>query len=56
MLDQSFLPGNAADVFRCIWSLATWLWAVPAGMIGLALRRMDVAVQQQALLDRAYAA
>jgi ABC-type Fe3+ transport system permease subunit len=46
-------PARAGDVFRCIWSLAAWLWAVPAGLIGLALRRMDPLVQQQALLDGA---
>jgi ABC-type Fe3+ transport system permease subunit len=42
-----------ADVARCIWSLATWLWALPAVVIGLSLRRMDSNVQQQALLDGA---
>jgi ABC-type Fe3+ transport system permease subunit len=45
--------GGNLDVFRCIWSLAAWLWAVPAGLIGLALRRMDTNVQQQALLEGA---
>jgi len=49
----TFRPNGAADVFRCIWSLGSWLWAVPAGLIGLALRRMDSSVQQQALLDGA---
>ncbi|MDB5173881.1 MAG: iron transporter permease [Phycisphaerales bacterium] len=48
-----FRPNGPADVFRCIWSLAAWLWAVPAGLIGLSLRRMDTGVQQQALLDGA---
>jgi ABC-type Fe3+ transport system permease subunit len=48
------MPGaGPLDVFRCIWSLAAWLWAVPAGLIGLALRRMDTNVQQQALLEGA---
>jgi ABC-type Fe3+ transport system permease subunit len=46
-------PGETLDVFRCIWSLAAWLWAVPAGLMGLALRRMDTNVQQQALLEGA---
>src|SRR5947209_10386695 len=46
-------PAGPIDVFRCIWSLATWLWAVPACIIGLALRRMDTAVQQQAVMDGA---
>ncbi len=45
--------GGNLDVFRCIWSLAAWLWAVPAGLMGLALRRMDTNVQQQALLEGA---
>jgi len=46
-----FAPGGPADVLRCVWTLAAWLWPVPAGLIGLALRRMDTAVQQHALLD-----
>jgi ABC-type Fe3+ transport system permease subunit len=49
----TFIPGGNADILRCIWSLAAWLWAVPAGLIGLALRRLDPNVQQQALLDGA---
>ena len=49
----TFVPNGPADVFRCIWSLAAWLWAVPAGLIGLSLRRMDTAVQQQSVLDGA---
>jgi ABC-type Fe3+ transport system permease subunit len=49
----TFMPGGIADTLRCIWSLAAWLWAVPAGLIGLALRRMDTNIQQQALLDGA---
>ncbi|HWE95301.1 MAG TPA: hypothetical protein VG269_15145 [Tepidisphaeraceae bacterium] len=52
-IHMDFRPNGAADVFRCIWSLAAWLWAVPAGLIGLSLRRMDTGVQQQALLDGA---
>ncbi|HEY8665984.1 MAG TPA: hypothetical protein VIL86_04925 [Tepidisphaeraceae bacterium] len=47
------IPASAADVVRCIWSLATWLWALPAGIIGLSLRRLDANLQQQALLDGA---
>lgn len=46
-------PKGLADVARCIGSLATWLWALPAAVIGLALRRVDQNVQQQALLDGA---
>jgi ABC-type Fe3+ transport system permease subunit/sugar lactone lactonase YvrE len=45
--------GGPLDVLRCIWTLATWLWPIPAGVLGLALRRTDVDVQQQALLDGA---
>ena len=52
-LGVTFTPGGTADTLRCIWSLAAWLWAVPAGLIGLALRRLDTNVQQQALLDGA---
>jgi ABC-type Fe3+ transport system permease subunit len=49
----AFMPAGPADTLRCIWSLAGWLWAVPAGLIGLSLRRLDSSVQQQALLDGA---
>jgi ABC-type Fe3+ transport system permease subunit len=49
----TFPPGGVADTLRCIWSLAAWLWAVPAALIGLALRRMDTTLQQQALMDGA---
>jgi iron(III) transport system permease protein len=49
----TFVPAGPADVARCVWSLAAWLWPVPAGLIGLALRRMDTGVQQQAILDGA---
>ena len=52
-LGVTFIPGGTADTLRCIWSLAAWLWAVPAGLIGLSLRRMDTGVQQQAVLDGA---
>lgn len=52
-LGLTFTPGGVADTFRCIWSLAAWLWAVPAGLIGLTLRRLDTNIQQQALLDGA---
>ena len=45
------IPGGRLDTFRCVWSLAAWLWAVPAALVGLALRRMDTDVQQQAVLD-----
>lgn len=52
-LGITFRPTGPADVLRCIWALGSWLWAVPAGLIGLALRRMDTGVQQQAVLDGA---
>ncbi len=52
-IEFAFRPGGPGDVLRCIWSLAAWLWAVPAGLIGLALRRMDSGVQQQSVLDGA---
>ena len=48
-----FVPAGPADVARCIWTLAAWLWPVPAGLIGLALRRMDPSVQLYAMLDGA---
>jgi ABC-type Fe3+ transport system permease subunit/sugar lactone lactonase YvrE len=48
------VPGTRGDVFRCVWTLATWLWPIPAGIIGLSLRRMDGDLQQQALLDGGY--
>jgi ABC-type Fe3+ transport system permease subunit len=49
--DAILTPASPADVMRCIWTLGAWLWPVPAGVIGLALRRVDRQVQQQALLD-----
>jgi iron(III) transport system permease protein len=52
-LGVTFIPGGTADTLRCIWSLAAWLWAVPAGLVGLALRRLDTNVQQHAVLDGA---
>jgi ABC-type Fe3+ transport system permease subunit len=48
------MPASTGDVWRCIWTLATWLWAIPAGVIGLSLRRLDGDLQQQALLEGAY--
>lgn len=46
-------PAGVADVVRCVASLAAWLCPLPAMLIGLALRRSDVQVQQQAALDGA---
>jgi ABC-type Fe3+ transport system permease subunit/DNA-binding beta-propeller fold protein YncE len=53
LLGLDFEPAGFADVARCVWSLATWLWPIPAVVMGLALRRVDVQLQQQALLDGA---
>ena len=52
-IDLTIAPGGWVDTGRCIWSLAAWLWAVPAGLVGLALRRMDTDVAQAAVLDGA---
>jgi DNA-binding beta-propeller fold protein YncE/ABC-type Fe3+ transport system permease subunit len=41
------------DVTRCIGTISTWLWALPAVIVGLSLRRIDVNLQQHALLDGA---
>src|SRR4051812_18019 len=48
------MPGSAGDVCRCVWTLATWLWPIPAGVIGLSLRQLDGDLQQQALIEGAY--
>ena len=52
-LEVTLIPGGAGDVARCVLTLAAWLWPLPAGILGLALRRVDVNLQQQALLDGA---
>ncbi|HEV7302202.1 MAG TPA: hypothetical protein VGN72_22885 [Tepidisphaeraceae bacterium] len=49
--DVKLNPGSTADIARCIWSLAAWLWPIPAGLMGLALRRLDGNLQQQAVMD-----
>jgi iron(III) transport system permease protein len=46
-----FAPASVPDILRCIWTLATWLWPLPAALMGLSLRRLDTQVQEQALLD-----
>ena len=48
-----FDPAGFWDVVRCTWTLAGWLWPIPAILIGLGLARMDVGVQQQAAVDGA---
>src|SRR4051812_46024865 len=53
LVHLDFVPAGKADVMRCIWTLATWLWPLPAGVIGLSLRRLDIQVQEQAMLDGA---
>lgn len=53
LLDLHPLPASPADVARCAWSLATWLWPIPAACVGIALRRTDAQLQLQALLDGA---
>jgi ABC-type Fe3+ transport system permease subunit/sugar lactone lactonase YvrE len=50
-IDIEFAPAGFWDILRCIWTLAAWLWPVPAIIIGMALRRSDPQVQQQAVLD-----
>lgn len=45
------VPSSWGDVLRCIWTLATWLWGIPALTLGLSLRRLDPQLQLQALLD-----
>ncbi len=51
VIEEMPTPGGFKDVARCVWSLATWLWPIPAAVVGIALRRADAQVQQQALLD-----
>ena len=51
MLGAWPVPQSADDVLRCIWSLATWLWGIPAVGVGLYLRTADSEIQQQALID-----
>jgi len=46
-------PADWPDVIRCVWTLASWLWPLPALLGGAALRLTDSQVQQQALLDGA---
>jgi len=48
-------PQSTGDILRCIWTLAAWLWPIPAAVGALALRRADPAVLEQAALDGALA-
>jgi ABC-type Fe3+ transport system permease subunit/DNA-binding beta-propeller fold protein YncE len=52
LLKHHPVPGSPGDLARCVLSLAAWLFPVVAVLGGLALRRLDPAVQEQALLDR----
>jgi ABC-type Fe3+ transport system permease subunit len=45
------VPASIPDILRCVWTLAAWLWALPALVIGMALRGLDSEVQQAAMLD-----
>ncbi|MFI5381642.1 MAG: hypothetical protein ACHRHE_20280 [Tepidisphaerales bacterium] len=47
------VPASVPDVLRCVWTLAAWLWALPALVIGMSLRGLDSQVQQAAMLDGA---
>ncbi|MFN4243526.1 MAG: hypothetical protein ACK4PI_09835 [Tepidisphaerales bacterium] len=47
-------PGSAADVLRCVVTVAAWLWGVPAAVVALAWNRLDPWTLQQAVLDGAY--
>src|SRR5207247_2752727 len=49
----NLVPSGGPDTLRCVLTLAAWLWPLPAGIVGLALRRLDPSLQQQALLDGA---
>ena len=44
-------PQSLGDVARCIWTLACWLWPIPAAVGAIALRRVDPAIYEQAALD-----
>ena len=48
-----FLPAGTADTLRCIWTLSSWLWGVPACIVGLQLRRLDPELQMAALMQGA---
>lgn len=47
------MPAGVADMLRCCITLAAWLWPIVAVIGALRLRRLDPAIQEQALLDRA---
>jgi ABC-type Fe3+ transport system permease subunit len=47
------LPARQLDMVRCLWTMIAWAWPIPALVIGLALRRTDSMLEQQAVLDGA---
>ncbi len=54
LMHVEFIPASGPDIARCVWTLASWLWPVCAGWIGLSLRHADTGAQQAAILDGAY--
>ncbi len=44
-------PQSGGDIARCVWTLAAWLWPIPAAMGAMALRRVDASILEQASLD-----
>lgn len=46
----SLSPGGVTDTLRCVWILASWLWGIPACIVGLHLRRLDPDLQLAAAL------
>jgi ABC-type Fe3+ transport system permease subunit len=44
-------PQSAGDIARCVWTLAAWLWPIPAALGAWALRKTDQSILEQARLD-----
>lgn len=44
-------PQSFGDVARCVWTLAAWLWPIPAALGAWALRKTDQSILEQAQLD-----
>ncbi|HRK30531.1 MAG TPA: hypothetical protein PLD59_05585 [Tepidisphaeraceae bacterium] len=44
-------PQSVGDVARCIWTLAAWLWPIPACIGAIVLRRFDVSILEQSAID-----
>lgn len=51
LIGIAFEPAEWGDILRCIWTLASWLWALPAIAMGIRLRLSDSHIQEQAMLD-----